>query len=351
MLSGRVFPTSGLLPLYFCLLGTLGCWGALALYYFMHPEELFFYANRGYSKLFLCGASSLLNLSLAVCALFLIYPHQLDYIQSWLHYLFLQTVSLVAQPLLFWSLGFLGLVVCVLMGISVLSAPLEKPEEANEKQSLKLQVDSVYHHFGRRTVLKGAWLKVQTGEILGLLGRNGCGKSTLLKIILGVCKPDSGVILVNEHFLKSLYLKKDCIAYLPQSSFLPRQMKLKRVVQLFLEDSQRAFIEQEPRLLKLLAQRVSELSGGERRFFELCLILALQRPFVLLDEPFSELEPLYKKRAQELIQSASEYSGIILTDHDYRQILTISERLMLMRAGETQWIKSEEDLKRFYLPD
>jgi len=222
--------------------------------------------------------------------------------------------------------------------------------EDSEKPGWELSIDSAVHSFGPRNVLKGAWLKCRSGEILGLLGRNGCGKSTLLQILFGSLKGDFRALFLNGHPLKKLYLLGLC-AYLPQASFLPRGLTVKQVIHLFAGHPREGLLAEEPRIKELGPKRIHELSGGERRFLELGLVLALKRPILLLDEPFSELEPLYKQRARKWIQLAAEQgSAVILTDHDYDQIVQLSHRLMLMHHGQTEEIHDLKALNKIYLP-
>ncbi len=108
---------------------------------------------------------------------------------------------------------------------------------------------------------------------------------------------------------------------------------------------------QDPRLKTLLKQQVSQLSGGECRYLELLLILSLPRQFILLDEPFSELEPIYKAGCVQRIKTVAQQGiGIIVSDHDYDQIIGLSQPLMLMHGGQTRLLSSPKDLLGFYLP-
>ena len=199
-------------------------------------------------------------------------------------------------------------------------------------------------------MLKGAWVNCKSGQIIGLLGRNGCGKSTLFKIIFGTLKADYSVLKINERFVKKAFLIPGLIAYMPQSSFLPRRLTVKQVTQLFTGQSD-SEIFKDPRLKPLLKQRVSHLSGGERRYLELLLILSLPRQFIVLDELFSELEPIYKTGCVQRIKAAAQQGvGIIVSDHDYDQIIGLSQPLMLMHGGQTRLLSSAKDLQGYYLP-
>ncbi|HEY9838961.1 MAG TPA: ATP-binding cassette domain-containing protein, partial [Candidatus Obscuribacterales bacterium] len=215
----------------------------------------------------------------------------------------------------------------------------------------ELEIDSATHAFGARKVLKGAWLKCRGGEIIGLLGRNGCGKSTLLQILFGTQQADFRALFLNGKPLARPYLIPGLIAYLPQPSFLPRYLRVRQAIRLFGGRQGLEKLSREPRILEMLATRVSQLSGGEKRFLELGLILSLDRLFVLLDEPFSELEPLYKQRVREWIkEEAAAGKGIVVTDHDYRQILEVGQRVVLMTQGQTRPVANLKELDRIYLP-
>lgn len=240
-----------------------------------------------------------------------------------------------------------GVLVWAVIG---LSSREEAPEEADA--SWELRIDSVSQAYGARQVLRGAWLSCRSGEIVGLLGRNGCGKSTLLEILFGQLRADFKALFLNDRPVERLYRLTGLIAYLPQRGCLPPGLRSDQAIRLMAGRRALARLAAEPRLAQLLRTRIGRLSGGERRLLELAVVLALPRAFVLLDEPFSELEPLAKGLAQDwLRQAAAAGTGIIVTDHDYHQILQVSSRVMLMRQGQTRAIAGRQELEGVYLAE
>ena len=192
------------------------------------------------------------------------------------------------------------------------------------------------------------------GEILGIFGRNGCGKSTLLKIVFGVLPADDQEILIdNAYFNPLINIKSMKISYLPQDSFLPKNVTIRDIIQLYYNDGDsQDMIFHDPRIAKLERQKIATLSLGERRYFEILLISRLPHPFLLLDEPFSMVEPLYQDAIKELLIEVKKDKGIIITDHYYRNVLDVSDRKMLLMDGSMIEIENEHDLiKNGYLPE
>jgi ABC-type multidrug transport system ATPase subunit len=196
-------------------------------------------------------------------------------------------------------------------------------------------------------------MSCRTGEIVGLLGRNGCGKSSLLRLLFGTLRGDSRVIRIDNCYRESLYFDRKTIALLPQENFLPLNLKVERCIRLFLADAgARETVLGDEQVHKCLNTQISDLSGGERRYLELLLILSLNRAFFLLDEPFSELDPVYSEKMTDILRSHCRSSGIIITDHDYRNICEVSDRLLLLKDGVLYPVLGQEDMKRWgYLPD
>ena len=215
-----------------------------------------------------------------------------------------------------------------------------------------LAVDSVMFTRKEKKILRGAYLSCQTGETVGLLGLNGCGKSTLLKMIFGSVTADSGTILIDKQWVDKPFKKGNLVSYLPQESFLPSHSKVKQVINLFVPDrSNRAKLFANPRIQSYLNKKVNVLSGGELRYLEVNLILNLNVYFVLLDEPFTGIEPLYIESMKEVINQTKD-KGIIITDHLYQNILDISDRLVLMKDGRTHPLQNKQELKTMgYIPD
>lgn len=190
-----------------------------------------------------------------------------------------------------------------------------------------IEVDSVSKSYGDRDILSSIYLKVQTGEICALFGRNGAGKSTLQKIIYGTLRPDYKFVRIDGQFLKHPYRNSSYISYLPDDPFIPKNLKVKQIFDLYNIPKQ----ELDDIILRFYNCRISELSSGELRYIEINLILLKKAYFALLDEPFKFLSPLMIERIERLIVSQSKEKGIIVTDHRYRNVLNIATRILLIR--------------------
>ena len=207
-----------------------------------------------------------------------------------------------------------------------------------------LEVDSIRKEFGTKQVLTDIALKCQPGDIIGLLGRNGSGKSTLLKIIFGTLFTDYKFIRINNEILDQPYKTKNQITYLYQDNFLPKNLTVKQVVEIFSDDiDQKGFLEDEV-LAKVTGTKIGNLSGGESRYLEVKLILSLDTLFVLLDEPFNGISPLHIELVKNMIRDKSLKKGIILTDHDYRNVLDVANKYYLLFDGGLKPVKTKQDL-------
>ncbi|WP_320053755.1 ATP-binding cassette domain-containing protein [uncultured Acetobacteroides sp.] len=217
----------------------------------------------------------------------------------------------------------------------------------------ELVVGKLSKAFNGHEVLSDISLHLKTGEILGIFGRNGCGKSTLLKILFGTLSADDERIWVdNERFSTSRNIELMKISYLPQESFLPSDLRVRDVIPLYYKDGDvQDKLFYDPRIAKIERQQVGTLSLGERRYFEILLISRLPHQFMLLDEPFSMVEPLYQDSIKALLLQLKNEKGILITDHYYRDVLAISDRKMLIADGRAIEVDNEADLMRNgYLP-
>lgn len=209
-----------------------------------------------------------------------------------------------------------------------------------------LEVDSVQKHFDERSILTDIYLQCRTGEVIGLLGRNGSGKSTLMKIIFGTLDAQK-FIRIDGKVYETPYKTKDLIAYLPQHDFIPKHLSVKRAAHLYLgRVNAEKFLDDA--ILKPIAQnKTGTLSGGELRYFEIKLLLNTPSLFVMLDEPFSGVSPVMVEQIQKLILEKSPEKGILLSDHDYRNVLKITSRCCLIHQGSIKHISGKEDLMRW----
>jgi lipopolysaccharide export system ATP-binding protein len=209
-----------------------------------------------------------------------------------------------------------------------------------------LEIDSVIKAFDNRQVLTDIYLKCQTGDIIGMLGRNGSGKSTLLQIIFGTLTAEKFIRIdgkVYEHPFKTL----NQICYLPQHEFLPKQMTVEKVVKLYLDKNEINKFLDDDLLQSHRQNKIYFLSGGELRYLEIKLLLNTKSKFVLLDEPFNGVAPIMVETIKKLIKSKSQTKGIILTDHDYRNVLDVANKYCLIYDGGIKEVTEKLDLVKW----
>ena len=184
---------------------------------------------------------------------------------------------------------------------------------------------------------------VETGGVTAVLGRNGCGKSCLMKILSGSLKAGFCSMRIDGKWHRRFTEKE--IRYLPQHPFIPGWLRLERALGDFglqREDLERWF----PEFISLRGTRIGELSGGEQRILECFIILRSPARFILLDEPFSQIAPLHVATLQTLIRQEKASKGILLTDHMYRHVTGIADRLYVMADGQAYPCENDEDLVR-----
>ena len=203
--------------------------------------------------------------------------------------------------------------------------------------------------FKNKQVLKEVSFSLETGAILGLFGRNGCGKSTLLKMLFGNMKADTIDLEINGFAVNSSeVIPKQHIAYLPQHPFLPKQTKVRDVITMFHSDEKaqdRIFYD--PHIATMTAKNVSDLSLGETKYLEVVLLSHLPHPFLMLDEPFSMVEPLHKEKLKAYLSELKSKKGILITDHYYQDVLEISSQNMVITDGIGISVATKEDLKKY----
>ncbi|MGO3183178.1 MAG: ATP-binding cassette domain-containing protein [Aequorivita sp.] len=204
-------------------------------------------------------------------------------------------------------------------------------------------------NFGEKEVLKEISFTLNTGEILGVFGRNGCGKSTLLKMIFGALRKGSIDILIDgENYKPAKNISTGQIAYLPQHPFLPKNIKVRDVIPIYFSDEEKQdLIFYDTLIAKFTAKKVEELSLGELRYFEVLLVGNLDHPFLLMDEPFSMIEPLYKIEIKKFLNNLKSKKGILITDHYYNDVLEMTTKNLIIKNGKDHLIKNIEDLKQY----
>ncbi len=235
---------------------------------------------------------------------------------------------------------------------------------------LKLQAVELSKSYRGRKVVDNVGLEIGQGEVVGLLGPNGAGKTTTFYILVGLARPDSGKVLLNGDEITDLpmYLRaRSGISYLPQEPSVFRQLTSEENLLAVLETLPLTPEQQRDRLEELLVQmgletvRTSKaymLSGGERRRLEIARSLTLQPSFVLLDEPFSGIDPLTVKDLQEIIRDLAKSGiGVLITDHNVRETLTVTDRAYILRGGRIfrkgrpEELSNDAEVRRVYLGD
>jgi lipopolysaccharide export system ATP-binding protein len=235
---------------------------------------------------------------------------------------------------------------------------------------LKLQAVELSKSYRGRKVVDNVELEIGQGEVVGLLGPNGAGKTTTFYIIVGLARPDSGRVLLNGDEITDLpmYLRaRSGISYLPQEPSVFRQLTSEQNLLAVLETLPLTPEQQRDRLEELLVQMGLEtvrqskaytLSGGERRRLEIARSLTLHPSFILLDEPFSGIDPLTVKDLQEIIRALSRSGiGVLITDHNVRETLSVTDRAYILRNGKIfrkgrpDELSNDPEVRRVYLGD
>jgi len=235
---------------------------------------------------------------------------------------------------------------------------------------LKLQAVDLSKSYRGRKVVDDVELEIGQGEVVGLLGPNGAGKTTTFYILVGLARPDSGRVLLNDDEITDLpmYLRaRSGISYLPQEPSVFRQLTSEENLLAVLETLPLTPEQQRDRLEELLMQmgletvRTSKaytLSGGERRRLEIARSLTLQPSFILLDEPFSGIDPLTVKDLQETIRVLAKSGiGVLITDHNVRETLSVTDRAYILKSGKIfrkgrpDELSNDAEVRRVYLGD
>jgi ABC-type multidrug transport system ATPase subunit len=207
-----------------------------------------------------------------------------------------------------------------------------------------LEVDSVIKSFNNELVVSDVYIKCETGNVIGLLGRNGSGKSTLLKIIFGIINAERKFIRIDGVVKQHVNQLMKEISYLPQHNFIPNNFTVKKAIDLSIEKSKRSDFYVDEMIKAILNNKINQLSGGELRYLEIKLILSNPSKFVLLDEPYNGLAPIMIEKINKLIIANSKSRGIIITDHNYENVINISTQLILMKSGKTHHLTDKNQL-------
>jgi lipopolysaccharide export system ATP-binding protein len=209
-----------------------------------------------------------------------------------------------------------------------------------------LRSENLTKSYGGREVVQRVNIRVQSGEIIGLLGRNGAGKTTTFQMVVGLVKPDQGTIYLDDEDISRSATPERArlgITYLPQenSVFLKASVEnnLRLILELLpydIEEKEKLSHDllEELGLLPLSKQSAHSLSGGERRKLEICRSLVLKPKFLLLDEPFTGIDPLTIIELQKILLRLKERGiGIVISDHNVRDTLRITDRAYILDEG------------------
>ena len=207
-----------------------------------------------------------------------------------------------------------------------------------------LEIDSVQKQFDGRMILSDVYLKCETTDIIGVLGRNGSGKSTLLKIIFGIVTADFKFVRIDGVVKSKTSDLLNQISYLPQENFIPNLFSVKKTILLSITKDKLEGFYADEMILSMQNKKIKHLSGGELRYLEIKLILNNSSRFILLDEPYNGLSPILIEKINGLIASMSNEKGIIVTDHNYENVIKVSTKLVLMKEGKLHHLKDKNEL-------
>jgi lipopolysaccharide export system ATP-binding protein len=212
---------------------------------------------------------------------------------------------------------------------------------------MKIEVRELVKSFKRRRVVDGVSLSVSQGEVVGLLGANGAGKTTTFSMVVGLLKPDRGSIFLDDKNIARYPIHKRAragVAYLAQENSVYRGLSVENNITLAWEVNGMSGKERKRRLEQLLddfsLQTVRkslgiQLSGGERRRVEIARSLASSPKFLLLDEPFTGVDPIAVAEIQDIIRQLKQRDiGVLITDHNVRETLAICDRSYIIREGK-----------------
>lgn len=206
-----------------------------------------------------------------------------------------------------------------------------------------LEVDGIQISYNGKLLLSDVYLKCETAEIIGLLGRNGSGKSTLLKIIFGLVSSPDKCIRVDGVSQRNKTMLSE-IGYLHQDPFIPNHLSVKKALALSIDKEEMKVFCEDLLIRSILLKKIKHLSGGELRYLEIKIVLFNSSKFVLLDEPYNGLAPLMIDVINEMILNNSFKKGIIITDHNYQNVLKVSTHLVFLKDGKTHQLKGKKEL-------
>ena len=206
-----------------------------------------------------------------------------------------------------------------------------------------LKVDSIQLEFENRKILQDVFLSCTVGEIVGVLGRNGSGKSCLLRIIFGSLGAQYRYVSIDDRFITKGYVNNR-IAYLPQHNYLPKGIKIFKLAKNLVDERYWDLFISRPAYQNHHLKTIDQLSGGELRQLETLMVIYSKADFILLDEPFTHVSPVQADEFKTIIRQCSKQKGIVITDHQYQNIIDVSDRLIVIANGCTKPVSSLNDL-------
>lgn len=231
-----------------------------------------------------------------------------------------------------------------------------------------LKTTHLVKSYKKRKVVDDVSIEVRQGEIVGLLGPNGAGKTTSFYMTVGLIKPDSGNVFLNEEDITALPMYRRAqmgIGYLPQEASVFRKMSIEDNIAAVLEMTKLSKAEQKEKLESLIEEfRLGHvrkslgevLSGGERRRTEIARALATNPDFILLDEPFAGIDPIAVEDIQKIVMQLKDKNiGVLITDHNVQETLSIIQRAYLLfegkvlKSGTAEELSQDEQVRKVYL--
>lgn len=233
-----------------------------------------------------------------------------------------------------------------------------------------IKTDNLVKTYSGRNVVDGVSISVEQGSVVGLLGPNGAGKTTTFYMIVGIEKPDSGIVTLDDKDISGMPMyerARNGIGYLPQEASIFSKMTVEDNIMAILETTSLAASEREDKMNALLDEfrlnhvRKSEgkaLSGGERRRVEIARALATDPAFILLDEPFAGIDPIAVADIQGMIAHLAQRGiGVLITDHNVRETLSIVNKAYILAEGkillhgDSKTIANDPIARKYYLGD
>ena len=248
------------------------------------------------------------------------------------------------------------------------TATIPRPAADRRRSDDGLEVRSIAKSYDRRAVLHDVSLEVHRGEVVGLLGPNGAGKTTCFYSVMGLVKPDSGLIYLDGRDITELPMYRRAIlglGYLPQETSIFRGMSVEENIMAVLEAAEPDKQVRRDRLEQLLGEfglaalrdsPAMALSGGERRRCEIARALAADPSIMLLDEPFAGIDPISIADIREMVRELkSRDIGVLITDHNVRETLDIVDRACIIYDGQVLFqgtpeaLVADQEVRRLYL--